>query len=72
MGVVKNPTNKRELSAINEIQGITGKEVEIKFVFRKSLKRLFDLRNNRSLGSGNVFVDNLKPWQGSLYELTYH
>jgi hypothetical protein len=72
MGVVKNPTNKRELSAINEIQGITGKEVEIKFVFHKSLKRLVDLRNNRNLGSGNVFVDKLKPWQGSLYELTYH
>jgi hypothetical protein len=72
LGLVKNPTNKKNLSVVNGMQGITGKEVEIKFVFHKSLKRLFDLRNNENLGSGKVFVDKLKPWQGNLYELTYH
>jgi len=72
LGLVKNPTEQKELSRIGQlfgIQGITGHEVEIQLEFKDPIHGLTNLRTNRRYGPGQVFRDNFKPWEGNLYEV---
>jgi len=73
LGIVKNPTEQKELERIGQIyriEGITGREVEIHLEFKK-IVGLINLRTNQHLGAGQVFHDRFRPWEGSLYEVVY-
>ena len=74
LGLVKNPTEQKELKTVGErshVQGITGQEVEIRLEFREGIRELINLRTDKHLGPGQVFHDRFKPWQGNLYEVVY-
>ncbi|MFX0203061.1 MAG: beta-galactosidase trimerization domain-containing protein [Candidatus Hodarchaeota archaeon] len=71
LGLVKNPTMEKERSSIGKIkpmQGITGKETEIELEFTSAVG-LVNLRTRKYLGTGKVFHDRFKPWEGNLYEI---
>ncbi len=70
LGLVKNPTEQKErqrLGKLHTAQGITGKESKIRLEFRDGVS-LLNLRTHEHLGSGQVFYDRFKPWEGNLYE----
>jgi len=72
LGVIKNPTEQKELSRLGNllaIQGITGDEVEIKLEFKDPVRGLINLRTGKKFGPGRTFLDRLKPWEGNLYEV---
>ena len=74
LGLVKNPTDQKELNTVGQIfdiQGITGHEVEIQLEFKDPIRGLINLRTNRRNGPGQVFLDHFKPWEGNLYEVIY-
>ena len=74
LGLVKNPTEQKELNRVGQIyaiQGITGQEVEIQLEFKDPIRGLINLRTNKRHGPGQVFHDNFKPWEGNLYEVIY-
>jgi hypothetical protein len=74
LGLVKNPTEQKEISIVGQIyaiQGITGQEVEIQLEFKDPIRGLINLRTNKRHGPGQVFRDNFKPWEGNLYEVLH-
>jgi hypothetical protein len=74
LGLVKNPTEQKELNMVGQIyaiQGITGQEIEIQLEFKDPIRGLINLRTNKRHGPGQVFHDNFKPWEGNLYEVIY-
>jgi len=74
LGLVKNPTDNKELETIGQssvIQGITGTGVEINIEFNEGPVALINLRTNANLGVGRVFRDQFKPWEGNVYQVTY-
>jgi len=73
LALVKNPTLNKDLPVLGEsrkVAGITGKAVEIYLEFEKPVG-LVNLRKNIHLGVKQVFRDKFKPWEGSLYEVTF-
>ena len=71
LGLVKNPTDGKDLRKLgvrDEIEGITGNEIELRMEFKKTVT-LINLRNNVQLGVGRLFHDRFKPWEGNLYEV---
>jgi hypothetical protein len=71
LGLVKNPTEHRELARlgkIDPIRGITGEEIEIRLEFENPVV-LIDLKKKKHLGDGKVFRDHFKPWEGNLYQV---
>jgi len=73
LGLVKNPTEQKELPEIaysSHIEGITGQPVDIHLEFRKNVA-LINLRTKEHLGVGKVFRDRFWPWEGNLYEVVY-
>ena len=73
LGLIKNPTENRELAALGKIysiQGITGQEIEISLDFESPVG-LVNLRRNEHLGVKSLFQDQFKPWQGNLYKVTF-
>jgi hypothetical protein len=73
LGLVKNPTEKKELARLTygqAIEGITGREVDIYLEFKRPVA-LINLRTNEHLGVGQAFSDRFKPWEGNLYEVVY-
>jgi len=54
-----------------EVQGTTGHEVETQLEFKAPVRGLVNLRMNQRHGTGQVLHDNLKPWEGNLYEVIY-
>jgi hypothetical protein len=73
LGLIKNPTDKKELKRIDgmyPIEGITGDEVEIQLEFNRPVG-LQNLRTNQHIGAGTVFRDRFRPWEGNLYRVKY-
>lgn len=74
LGLIKNPTEQRERKTLGEtfhIQGITGEEVDIRIEFMREKVDLINLRTNEHLGTGQIFKDRFRPWEGNLYEVVY-
>jgi hypothetical protein len=72
VALIKNPTEQKELSRLGnllEIQGITGQEVQIRLEFKDPIRGLINLRTEKKIGPGRIFLDKLKPWEGNLYEV---
>jgi hypothetical protein len=73
LGLIKNPTEQKEsanISKIINIERITGEEVDIHLEFKKEVS-LINLRTREKMGTGQVFRDSFKPWEGNLYEIIY-
>ena len=71
LGLVKNPTDdgkQKNPAGIFDLQGVTGKEVEIQLEFSDTVA-LKNLRTNEHLGVGRIFHDRFKPWEGNLYKV---
>jgi hypothetical protein len=72
IGLIKNPTEQKELPRLGnllEIQGIAGREVEIKLEFKDPVRGLINLRTEKHFAPGRLFFDKFKPWEGNLYEV---
>jgi len=70
LGLVKNPTKQRLrkfLGCLNEVQGISGEESEVRLEFRNPVS-LVNLRTHQNLGVGQIFHDRFRPWEGNLYQ----
>jgi hypothetical protein len=71
LGIVKNPSNEKELARLGEegkVSGITGNPLSIVLAF-KDVVRLIDLRKNQDYGKGSRFTVPFNPWEGNLYEV---
>jgi hypothetical protein len=72
IGLIKNPTEQKELPQLGnllKIQGIKGKEVQIRLEFKDAVRGLINLRTEKKFGPGRIFLDQFKPWEGNLYEV---